>query len=32
MKYQMLAVHKEFDDDNNNKDSVDEKEERKLVH
>lgn len=30
MKYQMLAAHKEFDD--NNKDSVDEKEERKLVH
>lgn len=32
MKYQILAAHKEFDDDNNNKDSVDEKEERKLVH
>lgn len=31
MKYQMLAAHKEFDDDDN-KDSVDEKEERKLVH
>lgn len=32
MKYQMLAAHKECDDDNNNTDSVDEKEERKLVH
>lgn len=34
MQYQTLAAHKHFDDDNdnNNKDSVDEKQERKLVH
>lgn len=32
MKYQMLAAHKHFDDDDNNRNSVDEKEERKLVH
>lgn len=29
MKYQMLAAHKHFDDDSNNRDSVDEKQERK---
>jgi len=31
MKYQMLAAHRHFDD-NNSKDSVDEKQERKLVY
>ena len=32
MKYQTLAAHKQFDGNNNNRDSVDEKQERKLVH
>lgn len=31
MKYQVLAAHKHFDE-NNNRDSVDEKQERKLVY